>query len=233
MTITDHILVVISFRQVFHYNKALWSKNFFHPDFQDLDSWQCYLSYGDRSAVIDKSSDTVCDCLWGWHFGGLLPLASMYTDWQTLFVNHEQKQRTTNVATSNMVLFSLCPLEGKLKWHATFCMCVVYPCVMYSMCGACVASRLRWMWQHGIFVLQWGMPLTLLSLIKTQMQQQSEHKHTPWSVVFMGIHAWGLNTTKQCWIASEPQNKQTCAKLAKHIATKFALVCSHTVWLWN
>lgn len=28
MTITDHILLVISFRQALYYNKALWSKNF-------------------------------------------------------------------------------------------------------------------------------------------------------------------------------------------------------------
>lgn len=40
----------------------------------------------------------------------------------------------------------------------------------------------------------------------------------------MGIHAWGLNTTKHCRIVSEPLNKQTCAKLAKQIATKFSLV---------
>lgn len=40
----------------------------------------------------------------------------------------------------------------------------------------------------------------------------------------MGIHAWGLNTTKQCRIVSELPNKQTCAKLAEQIATKFPLV---------
>lgn len=162
----------------------------------------------------------VCDCLRNWHLWRLLPLALLYTVWQTLLSSHEQQQRTTKIATSNMFLFSLCPLEGELKRNATLCICL---CAV-PMCGACVASGLRWMWQHGIFVLRWGMPLTLLSLIKTQAQQQSEHKHTPWSLVYMGIHAWGLNTTKQCWIVSEPPNKQICATLAKQIATKFSLV---------
>lgn len=51
----------------------------------------------------------------------------------------EQKQRTTKMATSNMCLFPLCPLEGELERHATLsiCACVEYPCVMYvrCMCG--------------------------------------------------------------------------------------------------
>lgn len=43
------------------------------------------------------------------------------------------------MATSNMFLFSLCPLEGELKRHVTLCICVCvqYPCVMHvwCMCG--------------------------------------------------------------------------------------------------
>lgn len=40
----------------------------------------------------------------------------------------------------------------------------------------------------------------------------------------MGIQAWGLNTTKQCQIVSEPPNKQTRTKLTKQTGTTFSLV---------
>lgn len=127
---------------------------------------------------------------------------------------------TTEDNIQHVSVFSMSPGRGAEKTCYFVYMCVQYPCVM--MCSACVASGLRWMWQHGIFVLQWGMPLTLLSLIKTQVQQQSEHKHTPWSLVCMGIHTWGHNKTVLDCVSASKQ--EICAKLPKQIATKILLV---------
>lgn len=78
MTITDHILVVVSFRQALHYDKALWSKNFPPPDFKDLDRWERWERYQDHSAVTEKLLTWFCDCL-----QKTLPLALMHTVCQT------------------------------------------------------------------------------------------------------------------------------------------------------
>ena len=130
MTIPDHILLVISFRQALYYNKALWSKNFTPSRLSR--PWQL---------TMLKEIQGPFSCHWRNFWHGLW-LFGKLTFWKTAsaciavysLTYSAFKPWTTKVETSNIFLFSLCPLEGELKRNATLC---VWVCAvpMWYMCG--------------------------------------------------------------------------------------------------
>lgn len=120
-----------------------------------------------------------------------------------------------------------------LLLYVCLCVCVLCPCApnVWWLSGI-RAKMCVGVW---VCVASWNV-LTALGHALDIVFMDEKQTHTPWSLVCMGIHAWGLYTTKQCWIVSKPPNKQACAKLAQQIATKFSvvwLVCRLAVELIN
>lgn len=219
MTITDHILVVISFRQAVHYNKALWSKNFFPP----------WLSRPWQLTML-KEVQGPFSCHWRNFWHGLWLFVKV-TFWKTAITciaansltdSAFKPWTTTKMAISNMILFFLCPVEGELKRHAYLCICVS----AVPMCNVCVVH----VWHQGwdgygnvdFFCTVVGHALDVVTDKNTDTATVRTQAHTLITSVYGNscLETKHNKTVLDCvWVS-----KQTCTKLVKQIATKFSLV---------